>query len=496
MTSTEVPITEQLVSSEKNKHAKEKDMSVAFRSATMSEAQKTAGTLTVSEIQKLKGPEAVMAQLGYLLRDHPQTNEPIYAYNPDENDAAMFVAWNAKESAVSLADMDAIAKAKDAPSQIMNIVKIWPGTGDKFRVMLGPVGKASGSAGTIIEVSRGFMADAMMRANRKIFAVAETSGDGTTVKNYEVPSDSGDPEFMSAYMRYLASGEEKHMGDAANRFDAQKNVLENKGLILTKETLKRSLTVWREKTIRAHIPSEAVLQDTAQRRVDSEPNPKPELAAMLETVRKNSYTEALAKLTPAEQALMQKSDKLEKEIDSSKSEMPTSEQLYTFYTITLAADIDPAQKIMRNEQRRSALMQELGPGASDSLRSKNLREIGLLDAENKILEMGEYTRADGTVISFDQTIRTMCNRVATGDTAGDPVSRMFADFIKDPQKNENMLKTIEGARQKQMAEYIDSLKLGAKGEEMKKLLEEWGPKIGYVILILLQQMLTEAARNS
>ncbi len=486
------PVAERLTSRE-NANPRAESASMLFRSAIMAQAGEAARVKTPEEIRQLKGKEGVMAQLGYLLRDHPQTNELVYEHNSKE-DMPIVVAWNSKDSAVALADVD----TKDPSLEIAHIVKIWPGTGDKFRVLLGPVaGQGTSASGSIIEVSRGFMADAMMRAHREFFAVIEPRTDGAPpVKNYKVPSDSGDSEFMSAYMRFLASGEEQHMKDAANHFDAQKNALENKGLILTKETLKRSLKAWREKTIRAHMPTETAIQNTAQTRLAQEPDPKPKLADVVETVKKESYAEALTKLTPAEDVLVKKAEDLEKEIDSSKSEMPTSEQLYTFYTITLAADLDPAQKINRNNLRRNTLMQELGPGASAGLRSKNEQEIAVLEAENKILEAPEFTRADGTVISLDKTIRAMCDRVATGDTAGDPVSRMFADFIKDPQKNESMLKSIEGARQQQMAEYIDSLKLGQKGEDMKKLLEEWGPKIGYVILILLQQMLTEAARNS
>jgi len=392
---------------------------------------------------------------------------------------------NTNPPTISVADIAGVigsvmANGQSESRRIIEITKIFPDKRGFLRVS-GGVAPISGvkqiqQKEVFLQIPTGVFVDAYVRANKDDFIDPQ-------IGSLKVSGLKGNADFAANYARYLGTGLDEDMKKAAQLVPEQRKKLESEHILFSRTDLVQAIDKWRESIKLSQIKADAY-QEELRAQIKS----KLVEEAKLEALGNETYRESL-----------NAADALESALKANLDNPLSAEDIRKFYEITLEPLSDPKSRIALNEAEIKRLKDRLGlEKDEDKIKEINLSITKLTEA-NTFLE-GNKVVINGKEVDLrekcKESVDEMCALVARGETADNPLAKMFADYIKDPSKNSEAMKALDQDRIDKVNDYIDSL--GLKLEEkdkLKQMMKEWGPRLGFVMLIFMQQILADMVKS-
>ena len=356
----------------------------------------------------------------------------------------------------------------------------------------------------------GYLASSSPRLSRKY-----------TIGAYQIPDTDKD---ATAYKGKDATIVEKAIGAYAARTDTKamdkpvelqagdiKEAID-KGLLPSREKVVTTLEAYRQNLIGDYMPDQKEIDGMVASRTQKAKEDKFKAlhdanssvtalpaadatnieAEVKQQVQIEVERVAKAKLEKSEMKQYKEIARLIDELTVSHDQTLTSEQLTRVIRVLYG---DNTQTMIETNNGQIAHLEMLkGIHTSNSDRvAKYNTQIEKLMEENTFLADGKGP--DGKPLDFGTRIKDLCDLVASGQASSDPIAKSLLDFVQDPS-SANFGKQFDESRIQEVRKIVDSLNLDDdKKQWWEATIEKWGPKLGFILLLLIQQTITDMAKQ-
>lgn len=485
----------------------DRESSLVFRSVINGKAREVVGRIphnspeaaTLQEkTDPASRPERAMQALGVMIE--PATTDPekiIQVYQFGGSDIPFYIGLDTESAQVWPS-----SEMKGNPS-VHQVVAVFKDSEGYVKVEI----TQPKDGNDLVRVPVGVFSESYMMGVGEDFNV---TGGGIVMDG--VSTDADTSSFLKQHLDH-AIYPTKSAPDVAS-ITKQREALEAKGVLISRDSVIDSLNKWKGSIIESRMPDERTLMQRAIDHVRSErvksttgpsatPTPSAEplatdadvIDALAKVVKPAAQAEAAKEL--ATDPVFVKAEAVIKRLESEKGKALSSDDLYEVSKVFYG---DNTQDLVKRNEAEITRLTRLKEQYATLKDEEKIAEVtkkitGLLE-QNGLLTEG-IAGPDGKKIKvdFDTGMRRVCDLVASGQGDSDPLAMMFKEFMQDPTSSDFGKKFNESQQQK-AAEIIDKMAPEGQKGYFKGLLEQWGPKLGFVLLILLQQTITEMGKGA